>query len=280
MRKNQLLVFALHIIFVVSFWAMVTFFLFVVGNSLYPKEITFGDSWVPKEPEGFALPIDFQLSVPDSIVSYHASDSLGLTSGITMLYSKDYYPIDETAKKIDSLRNLPDVEKQLIHNEITFYSGSQKDTIIQHTDSNIRLTGTVIIKSSNAWVNGVIKISKYLDFVLVILILYQLKGIFFLLKRSLSFQIKIIQRVKWLGLIMIISELLNAGRSYYMSRLTDYIDISSYDNSSTIISGLRTQIYPMITFEWSIFTIGCSLLVLSTLLQQGNILEAENELTI
>lgn len=280
MRKNRLLIIVLHRIFVISFWGFVIFFLFVVSNKLYPHQFTFGDSWVPKEPEGFALPIDFQLSIPDSIVSYHASDSLGLTSGITMLYSKDDHPIDEADKKIDSLRKLPGVQKQLIHNELTFYSGTQVDTIVQHTDSNIRLKGSMTIKSSNAWIDGIIKIVQHLNIVLAILILYQLKGIFFLLKRSLSFDIKIIQRVTWLGLILIISELMNASQSYYISRLIDYIDISSYDNGSTINNGLRTQIYPMITFEWSIFIVGCSLLVLSTLLRQGNILETENELTI
>lgn len=280
MKKNRLLILFLHRGFVLSFWGLLIFFVVIATHRLLPLNYDI-NGWKPiKQPDGFTLNVDMRLNFPDSIVTYSDLDSLNYTKDAMSIYFKNETIPPGMNQRMDSLGRLPDVNKRLIENKMTFFSEAAGDDFVHHTNSTIHSTGSFRIKSSSTWINTLIELSEYFNIVLAILVLYQLKHIFSILKKSFSFNIKIVTRVKWLGIIIMGSELLSAISSAWLSSIIDFISLSSYQNGSILMNGYTTKIYPVITFEWSIFIVGCSLLVLSSLLQLGNSIESEHELTI
>ncbi|MDW3193672.1 MAG: DUF2975 domain-containing protein [Cytophagales bacterium] len=287
MKKNRLLIIVLHRVFVISFWFLIAFGLITTARDFYNEEIIISGWHNLPVYDPIALPVKVHLAVPDSVVRYEVLDSLGnsISSG-NRRYSKIELPNQELDQWSDSISRLPNVKKHFWHNEVTIYKDTPEGVHtpqkgpLQHTRSDITAFGTVYAKSSDSWLNVLMQLSNKLNLILTILILYQLKCIFFSLKKSFSFEPKIATRVKWLGMILIASEIFSASRSYFLTKFNDYIMLESFDNGKWMKSIIDININPTITFEWSIFIVGFSLLVLSSLLQLGNSIEAENELTI
>jgi hypothetical protein len=88
------------------------------------------------------------------------------------------------------------------------------------------------------------------------------------------------KNVKWLGAIMIIKTLLNLIISYVYSSYYGVISTETLVDNNTFSGGIRFSLNPRLEFEFSLFLIGLSLLVLANLLKAGNSIQQENELTI
>ncbi len=87
-------------------------------------------------------------------------------------------------------------------------------------------------------------------------------------------------RVRWLGFVITAFVFLILLLSYSLSILNSHLSIFSLKNNSTLKNSIDIQIIPYLGFNWTLFFVGLSLIILSSLLKIGSSIESENKLTI
>ncbi len=268
--KNKLLLGLLHSITNGIFWLVLIFTLFVIGTDLFTDNGKIGSVEVGSHhSKGYGIPVKVQISVPDSIVKFNGnnySSSSTYYKNIT-----DYTPYENQ----DSISRIPGVKKTVLKNEV--YPFSDKDLEVNF---DMRASEYIKVKSPNTFMTIVQIISTYLKLIVILSIFYFLSKIFHQLYKELSFSDGIARGVKWMGLIFMSAEVIQAGISLLFAKYFGEIHYWPTKNGLHLDSLMQYQVSPRIDFDFTFFFIGLSLLVLSALLKMGSTIEEENELTI
>ncbi|WP_430466977.1 DUF2975 domain-containing protein [Winogradskyella ouciana] len=137
--------------------------------------------------------------------------------------------------------------------------------------------GYVNVKPKKLLDKIILLIKTYLGFVLLIVIFFFLKNIFKALKSNFEFSQKLYKSIQILGIILIVQVLLVTICNYIVGSQLSMVGIRPLDYKLNYVT---LSMNPRLDFDFMIFFVGISLLVLSTLLKSGNELKQENDLTI
>jgi len=219
--------------------------------------------------KGYALPIDIVISIPDSVVSYQ-----GCGYNRKANYFREFDEIANINQEIRENAIRAGATKSVITNKINAFT-SQGDSFDVYPQ--IRTKGRVIGKSSNKIVLTLQAIYNYLPLIMLMLVLYQLMRV---LERRLVFSTLLVRRVKIIGSILVISELIQVIILLCIQGSYPMIHISSLKDGSFIDVAYQLNFSRSLDFDLTLFIVGICLLLLGSLLKCGHTLQKENELTI
>lgn len=268
MIKNRILLGILHLIVTIGFWGTLCFGVLNISFELFTKNGHANNLQVGNHHNvGYSVPFSIRISIPDSIVKYRNNNMNGTVN----------YHHNSTCNhdsETDSILQLPNTKKGIIRNEIRTYPNK----LLVNPEFNA--DGYAIVKSPKFHIY-LLQIGKsYLSFLFIIFIFYQLMKIFKQLLRNFSFTQNISKRVNYLGLLLISFELFTLLLTIIISSEIGAVIISSTKNNEYLDEAMHLYINPQYDFDITIFIVGLSLLILSSLLKMGNKLEQENNLTI
>lgn len=268
--KNKFLVNALHRIANGIFWLSLLFTLFTSGVDVFTNDGKIGSGWVGNHhSKGYGIPVKVHLSVLDSIITFRGENFVRSTN-----YSKSMFDYPRNIN-MDSISKLPDVKKTICKNEIYLFSDKDLDVNL-----DMRANEYIIVKSPNSIFTILQIISHYLKLIVTISIFYFLSKIFHQLSRDLSFSNGVAKGVKWMGLIFMSAEVIQAGISLVFSKYFSGLHLMPTKKGMHLETLMKYQVNPRINFDFTFFFIGLSLLVLSALLKMGSTIEEDNDLTI
>lgn len=146
--------------------------------------------------------------------------------------------------------------------------------------SSFKSDSYIIANSKNLFVKLLLVLKAYFGIIALAFIFYFLKRIFFSLKGDLSFNLFLYKNVKRLGIVIVIKVALELTVSYVYSTYYGLIRTETLVDNKTFSGGIRFSINPRLDFEFSLFLVGLTLIVLASLLKAGNSIQQENKLTI
>jgi hypothetical protein len=180
-----------------------------------------------------------------------------------------------TQKELDSIFEFsPDVKTSGKKLQIGY--GLDKNTFLTTNSSSFQTKGYLNIKSSNWFFTLCQLIKTYIPLLIMIFIFYQLKAVFKLLGEKMAFSLQLSKKIKIVGSLIIISQILTFTLSIIFGFYYDYVGFENIINNN----GIELNINPRLDFDLTLILVGLSLLIFSILLTKGNALEQENDLTI
>ena len=267
MKKNRILLNILHFIVTIGFWGTLCFGVLNLGFDLFTKNGYAGNFQVRNHHAvGYSVPFSLRISIPDSIVKFRNNNMNG-----TVNY---YHNFNDHNHRTDSILQLPSTVKSVIKTEIRTYPNKLL------INPEINADGFVLIKSPKLHIHLLQMGKSYLNILFLIFTFYQLMIIFKQLLRNFSFTQNISKRVNYLGLLLISFELFTLLLTIIISSEIGAVIISSTKNNEHLDEAMKLYINPQFDFDITIFIVGLSLLILSSLLKMGSKLEQENNLTI
>ncbi|MBX0333075.1 DUF2975 domain-containing protein [Pontibacter sp. HSC-14F20] len=255
---------------------MIIFSIFQIAVEVFTKDGKLWKTTSTHHSSGFLVPVTVQVNIPDSVVTL-----TGNNFSQAAHYSKSYKINESTQRKIDSLANLPHINKEVVKGRIEVIpasTGTSSESLLQANTSIIASDGFVKVKSSDTFLIILHYIKSYISVMVSILAFYLLKSIFFQLSKSHSFSHNIAQKVKWIGLIVIIAELITVVINFIYSQYFGIMIITALKNGAR--ETLQVTMNPRLDLNFTLLLVGLSLVVLSSLLKLGNTLEKEHQLTV
>lgn len=289
-NKKGLTVF-LYRVFTIGFWLSITLFIYQIsmevltenGTVKISKNGTFNSS--NHHSKGYAVPVNINLHFTQK--KTYESNKLDTITGensnliITRLLDERHNFNEEvllkdtgiTKKQLDSIFKFsPDVKTTGKKLQIDYHSRDFLTT----TSSSFQTKGYLYIKTSD-WLFKVFLIAKtYLQLLVFILIFYQLKSLFKLLKKEITFGLALTRRIKNIGTLIILSQVLLLIFSITFSYYYDYVGFENVDNTNDI----QLNITPRLEFDVTLILVGLGIFTLNILLKKGNTIQDENDLTI
>ena len=145
-------------------------------------------------------------------------------------------------------------------------------------------TSTQLLSNGYITVNPKTMVNKFLMIVrsysgllILILVFLFLKRIFKALKTNFLFSQKLYKSINLIGILLICHVLLNSIINFILGIDLPYVGISPLDYNLKYVT---ISMNPRLDFDFTLFLIGFMLIVLSTLLNKGNQIQQENDLTV
>ena len=274
MNFDKALINLVYGVFTVLYHTITVAVLLVLAVNIFTRDGKVGrsSSVTPHYSEGFRIAVELGLSIPDSIVSYEGYGS------------RRYREESDVSDNDRFFSNVPEgSEKTLIENKIVFGDKRERkklEHLKYNSSERIRSEGLLLVKSTKQWLNILMQTSFFMSLFIFIYILYLMKNIFYYLKTSFSFNINMIKKVRWLGLLFIAAEFIKLVSNYILKKNCGSIGLVSYQDGNIMERPFNLSIEPILDFDFKMFMIGLAILVLSSLLRIGNRIEGENNLTI
>ena len=286
--------------FTIAFWFMLVFFLFQISMEIFTKNGSFKTSESGKISsaghfeKGYDVPVNIHLYIsPQKKEFTYKSDSTSNSSGMTfsrftnpkdnLFKDSMYASFDKkmlqisglTQKKLDSFfENSSDIK--ITGNKILIGYPFEENKFLKTNTSSFSTKGTLNIKSTNSFFAFCQFLKSYIPFLISLLIIYQLKSIFKLLKKDFGFSLQLSKRIKKTGFLLIIGQIITLFLSLIF---TFYYGFASFKNWNQN-NGIQLTINPRLEFDIVLTLVGLSLLILGVLLKKGNEIQQENDLTI
>lgn len=264
-RKNKLSSF-LHLISTITFWIILIFFVSNISIQLLftDSEIKTSKNSKISVPKGYPIPVQVNLSLSKYGNIYESNKGIASVP--------DNEPIDDTVQKIINHHT----KKTRIGSEFKLIDSVENDNF-QFTNKIFPGKTHIMIIPKKTFLVFLLFINKHYKILITLIILFYLKGIFKNLKEELSFNPYISSRTKLIGLLIILKELLSLILTFGISK---YYSVISINSETNFRYAFNLNFYPTLEFSFSLFITGLSLLIISSLLQQANTLQTENNLTI
>ena len=289
-NKKGLTVF-LYRVFTIGFWLSISLFMYKIsmevltenGTVKISQNGTFSSS--NHRSKGYAVPVNINLHFTQK--KTYESNKLDTITGensysiFTRFVDKRRNFNEEvllkdagiTKKQLDSIFKFStDVKITGKKLQIDYHSND-----FLSTDSSSFLTkGYLNIKSTNGLFRLLLVAKIYLYLLLIILIFYQLKSLFKLLKKEITFSFALTKRLQNIGTLIILSQVLLLFFSIIFSCYYDYI---GFENASST-NDIQLNITPRLEFDITLILVGLGIFTLNILLKKGNTIQEENDLTI
>ncbi len=274
----------LSIVITIAFWVLLIFSIFSISMQLFVKDSTIKTSETSSFTlgtnfkKGYNIPVEYSITFPSKKVYSTKNSSFTKYDDETKnFYDDDFLRRAGTSKKeLDSIFKFsPEVKK--IGKELIVDNHLNSNNGMTITSSSfVNKEGYITVKSSKWYFTAIQILQEYLRILFTLIILYQLKTLFKLLKQKINFSLILAQKVKVIGLLIIVYQLIQLTFSIFY--MTNYSYASFKDITMTDI--VTINITPRLEFEYSYIIIGLSLLVLHKLLSKGDVIQQENDLTI
>lgn len=269
MKKGILLVSILHRFSKISFYFLIIFFAIAIGFEIFTQDGKLGKfSSGVHHSIGYQVPVSLKVQ-PESPMFNNLLFKLKNKGTNTMgqQYSSGVSHHVKPLLKEDSLNFKTIVS---IHNR------GMEDKY-QLTSDIFRGDGYINVKPQKLTDTMLLLFRTYLNFILLIIVFFFLKNIFQMLKSDLKFSQRLYKSIQTLGLILILQVLMVTICNLILGNQLSYVDIKPLDYK---VQYVTLSMNPRIDFDFTLFLVGFSLIVLSSLLKAGNRIQQENELTI
>ena len=276
MNKKHKLAAFLHLLSSILFWFFIVFLTFDTALNLFfeNSEIKTGENSKISNSKGYAIPMKVSLNLKKEGYIYKkggTSVQVFNDEELNELYIYRHH----TREFIEEIKSSYD-ERQKTGSNFILTDPAQQGNF-DFTNRTIDSKTRIIVKPKTTFLTIMLFLDKYHSILITILILYFLKQIFYHLKKDLSFNIEVSKNVKRIGFLLILMEVLGA-----IFNLIIGIHISHVGIETDILfrNAFHINFNPTIEFDLSMFITGLSLLVVSILLNKGNDLQTESNLTI
>lgn len=271
MRRNKILVNILHRLFAGLFVIVTIFFLINIGFELFTDDGKIGNISGAHHSNGYSIPVKIKNRVYNPIFNNEISLNIKEHTNENGMKWRSSNP-----KYVDKL---PDDINKGTKNILSF---DYYDEIERFTtkESIFYSDGFIVAKSDNPIIILIQILKAYSGVLGLIIMLFFMERIFYSLNKSLTFTHNLNKKVKYLGILFIVSESLSLLFSYVLGSYYGNISTQTLIDGKRLSGGLDLSMNPRLEFDYAFFLIGLSLLVLASLLKSGNQLQQENDLTI
>lgn len=247
----------------------------LLGKSIYfefqkPDKYTQEESFTA----GYKLPVETKLDVfADTVMHYNNENGMP-----RQLAS---YNWDKSERKLyEEILKDSTVEKTFIYNNAEVRGKHFENISENFRFANAYLSGTVLVKSTQLWIQLLLGFRHYFFLLVLMFIFWQLINFFGSLRKEVSFNIESTLNIQRVGLAIfwyqVVSSviLMIAEKDLMLAEFYEVVDGVSH-NSTHLFT-----LTPITGFDIGWCFIGLSLVALSYLLLHGNDLKEDNELTI
>lgn len=279
MKKYKYLTYILRAIISAIFWLMCFFSMLGIITDIFTDngEIE-GYFHASSHNIGYKIPVRLYISEPDSVMHYKNDV---IHSSAALFYKNNSNYGDE--EFIEKLKNKAGTEVLVSKTQITLsespYANNENVDKLQFRPE-IEAKGTIIANSKDRMTKILLIIYAYSSLIALLCIFYQLKNIFSLLHASLSFSIKLISRIKYLGYIILLYQGINHLTLMRLKGNFWNLDFRTLENGMLADTHSDIRIELCYNLNFTLLLIGLSLIILSALLKLGNQYEQESKLTI
>ncbi|MDT0557920.1 DUF2975 domain-containing protein [Ichthyenterobacterium sp. W332] len=269
MKKENILVNALYWLCNISFYLLIILLVIGLGFEAFTKDGKVGKfSTGIHHSIGYELPVKFQINPKNPMFN-------------NSLFELESEKINSLGQKSQSGRShyvKPITKEDRINYKsiISIDNNAMVDTY-ELNSRTFRGNGYVIVKPKTTLNKIIISIRSYISFILGIIIFFFLKTIFKMLKSKFEFSSKLYKKIQKLGIILIIEVILTTISNFILAKDLPIIKVGPIDSSLRYVS---IYMNPRLDFNFTLVLIGLSLIILATLLREGNRIQQENELTI
>ncbi|WP_348743626.1 hypothetical protein [Tenacibaculum sp. 190524A05c] len=239
------------------------------------SEIKTGENSKIANSKGYAIPMKVSLNLKKEGYIYKKGGTSVQVFNDEKLNESFLYNETFTKEFIKEIKSSYD-ERQKTGSNFILTDPAQQGNF-DFTNRTIDSKTRIIVKPKTTFLTIMLFLDNYHSILITILILYFLKQIFYHLKKDLSFNMEVSKNVKRIGFLLILMEVLGA-----IFNLIIGIHISHVGIETDILfrNAFDINFNPTIEFDLSMFITGLSLLVVSILLNKGNDLQTESNLTI
>jgi len=273
MKQKNRLASRLYIITTAAFVIVAIFTAYIVVCDIFVKPTNSLTSF-PNHNYGYTVPVKIQLNQPgDSTLTYHNSDH---SKSGQMTTSKHF--TNEDKKMFQEILKDAAYSKTLIIDSLTM---RRDNKIINKEFENtaiLKADGYMILNPKNLGIKFLLAAKNYLLLFAILFVLWSSRKFFKALTKDFSFSSTVSRRLWIIGNAILCYQVINWVLCLIIQDIYDYIRVES---KPTL--GHHTEmyvIYPDTEFNLGLVVLSLALIVISRLLDYGNDLQKENELTI
>lgn len=274
--KINYLIKGLSIFCKVAFWFTLVFMIFNLSLEIFAKDGKFSALTGTHHSKGYALPVKVQMTINDSIVNYKTENPK--SNGA--FYFKKGFTRDDLSPKYDSIINHPNVTTTVNKSIVNINNRGDSSFYALTNSRSFSNSSFIFVKSSVLWLEALLFVRGYVALISLVLIFYFLKEIFKILNRGIEFKLELVNMVKRLGVTLIFLVVFKLALSFIFHFYFGSITITTFIEENIIANPTDILILPRLEFNLSMFLIGLSMIILGVLLNEGNRIQQENELTI
>ncbi|CAL2058063.1 DUF2975 domain-containing protein [Tenacibaculum sp. 190524A05c] len=277
MNKKHKLAAFLHLLSSILFWFFIVFLTFDTALNLFfeNSEIKTGENSKIANSKGYAIPMKVSLNLKKEGYIYKKGGTSVQVFNDEKLNESFLYNETFTKEFIKEIKSSYD-ERQKTGSNFILTDPTQQGNF-DFTNRTIDSKTRIIVKPKTTFLTIMLFLDNYHSILITILILYFLKQIFYHLKKDLSFNMEVSKNVKRIGFLLILTEVLGA---IFNLIIGTYISHVSIETDILFRNAFNINFNPTIEFDLPMFITGLSLLVVSILLNKGNDLQTESNLTI
>ncbi|MBU2921821.1 DUF2975 domain-containing protein [Winogradskyella psychrotolerans] len=269
MKKENTLVGLLYWFCNISFYTLLLWFVASISIDVFTTDGKIGNfSSGSHHSIGYQMPVKVQISPKKAM--YNNSLFKLEKEGINTLGQSYSSGTGTYVKPITSEDSLDFKSIVSIHN---------KDMVdhYEFTSTQLVSNGFITVNPKTMVNKFLIIVRSYSGLLILLLVFLFLKRIFKALKTNFLFSQKLYKSINLIGILLICYVLLNSIINFILGIDLPYVSISPLDYNLKYVT---ISMNPRLDFDFVLFLIGFMLLVLSTLLNKGNQIQQENDLTI
>ncbi len=269
MKKGNTLVNILYWLCNISFYLLVLLILYVLAFGAFTDDGKWGNLRAGiHHSNGYQVLVKFQISPERPMLN-------------NFIYSKKNEGININGQKysngtLEYVKPLTAVDSLNFKTKISLHNNGMVD-YYDITKSVFSGDGYITVKPKTLVNKIIIVFRTYLNLVVLILVFFFLKKIFKALKTNFEFSHRLSKLIKTTGALLIFKVLLESVSGFILGIVLPYISIEPFDYNMKYVN---ISINPRLEFDFTLFLIGLALIILSTLLKEGNRIQQENDLTI
>ena len=274
MKQKNRLASRLYIITTAIFIIAVLFSIHIIVCDIFVKPPSSLVSF-PNHNYGYSVPVKIQLNQPgDSTITYHNADrSKSGQIGVTK------HSDTETRQMFNNILKDTTYTKTLTIDSLTMHDGNK---FINKEFDNIaflKAEGYMILKPKDLKLTLLLATKNYLLLFTILFVLWSSSMFFRALTKDFSFSYAVSRRLWIVGNAILCYQVINWILCLIIQNYYEYIKVESLQ------PGIRNPIemyklYPDTEFNIGLVILSLALIVISRLLDYGNDLQEENELTI
>lgn len=275
MKQKNRLASRLHLITTIAFYGAALFAIYIVFSDLLIKP-TPNFKTVPNHNYGYSVPVRIQLNTPgDSVLTYHnANDSEHGQVVTGKQYPHDYRKMFNEILKDTAYRKTITIDSLTVRDDSINLINSEFDNV-----TIFRADGYAVLNPKNFGFKLLLAIKDYLYLFALLCIFWFAKSFFKSLKNDFSFNRATSHKLLIIGNVILCYQVINWLLCIAIMQFYNRITVES------LTSGIKHKIemytlYADTEFNLGLVILSLALIVISRLLDYGNDLQEENELTI
>jgi len=270
--NKKILITVLHSLFSFLFWLMTLLVIYIFVFEVFTSDGKIGSFKSENHhSNGYSIPVKFNINIRNAVFNNYKT--VNKKEAVNIKGQRFSHG------QLEYINESPDDISIGNKNIISFHFDGETEYFTTE-DSNYYSQGYIITKSDNLLIKGLQMSRLYIVFISLAIMFCFLKRIFSLLKKDIAFSYLLYKNVKLLGLIIVLKEVLELTISYVLGKYYGIIDLEKLVDGKTFFGGVELSMNPRLEFNFTLFLVGLSIIVLATLLKSGNKLQQENDLTI